>query len=90
MKLDPNPFAAACAFVTAILWIVCALAVAALPGPMMNMTGHMMHTDVTEFRWALNWLSFFVGLVSWTAIAGVAGWLIAVIYNRLLKQTPSA
>lgn len=89
MKLLPVPFAGACALVTAILWTICAASVAVIPGPMMKMTGQMIHTDVSEFRWALNLVSFLVGLVAWTAVAGAAGWLIAVVYNRLGNQNSS-
>lgn len=67
----------------AVLWVICSALVAILPGPMMAITGHMMHGDFTAMGWTLTWTGFFFGLVGWAVVAGITAWAIALIYNRL-------
>ncbi len=83
MNLNAKSLAMSFASVTAVLWVACSLLVALLPGLMMSMTAHMLHSDMTGFSWTLTWTGFFMGLVAWTLWAAVAGWLIAWAYNRL-------
>ena len=85
MKLDPKALALASATTSAVLWIVCSILVALLPGMMMNMTGDMVHTNMGQMSWSLNFVGFSVGLLVWAALFGVTGWLIAVFYNRFLN-----
>lgn len=86
MKIDELAFAKALALTSAILWIICAAIVAVLPDMMMSMTGHMMHMDLSDRAWALNWTSFLIGLIIWSVIAGIFGWLITSFYNRFNKS----
>lgn len=81
MKLDAGRLAMALGGTTALLWTICSALVALLSGPMITMTGHMLHLDATAFAWTLTWPGFLIGLVSWTVCAAVAGWLIGWIYN---------
>ena len=83
MKLDAKGLALAVAIVTAVLWILCSAFVSLAPGPAMGITGHMVHTDLTEFSWSLTWGGVLIGLVSWTLAAAIPAWLIAWTYNRL-------
>ena len=84
-KLDPKALALASAATSTVLWIVCSILVALLPGMMMNMTGDMVHTNMGQMSWSLNFVGFSVGLLVWAALFGVTGWLIAVFYNRFLS-----
>ena len=86
MKLNPINFGIALAVTAAILWILCSLVVMAMPGPMMNMSGHMIHSDMNTMNWTLSFTGVFVGLVAWTVVAGIFGWLLAIIYNLLTKE----
>lgn len=83
MKPDANRVALACGSVTAVFWVICYALVAVIPGPMMTMTMHMFHADLQGISWSLTGVSFFVGLISWTITAALAGWLVAWTYNRL-------
>ena len=83
MKVNSTGFAAALAITTVILWLGCSLLVWFSPEMMMSMTGHMIHLDLSEFGWQLTASGVFFGLVSWTLIAAISGWLIAAIYNRI-------
>lgn len=83
MKLDANRLALACGGVTAVFWVICYALVAVIPEPMMAMTMHMLHADLQDISWSLSGAGFFVGLISWTIAAALAGWLVAWTYNRL-------
>ena len=63
----------------------CSLLVALLPGMMMNMTGDMVHADMSHMNWSMNLVGFLVGLVIWTLLAGITGWLVAIFYNRFAE-----
>lgn len=90
MKLDAGRLAVALGGTTAILWIVCSALVALFSGAMMTMTGHMLHMNAENFAWHLTFAGFFVGLVSWTVCAAVAGWLIGWIYNAMAKTSSAS
>ena len=83
MQLDPMRLAIALAGATAILWIVCAIFVALTPGMMTDMSGNMMHGEMTGWRWSLTIGGFIYGLIGWAVLGAVFGALVAVIYNRV-------
>ncbi|NMH63986.1 DUF5676 family membrane protein [Shewanella salipaludis] len=84
MKLDAIKFGLASAIAFALAWIVCSLLVWAMPGMMMDMTGHMVHGDWSQMGWQLTFTGVFLGLLGWSVIAGLCGWLLAAIYNAIL------
>lgn len=87
MKLQPGALALSSAVTFAVIWIVCSLLVTLLPGMMMGMTGDMIHADMDQMSWSMNFGGFVVGLVIWSLLAGVTGWLIAIFYNRFSSET---
>jgi len=89
MKLDPNRLALSIGGATAILWTICSVFVAFVPGPMMSMTGHMLHADAQGLAWTMTGVGYLVGLICWTAWAMAAGWLVGWIYS-LLDSAPSS
>jgi hypothetical protein len=85
MKIDAAKFGLACAITFAVLWVVCSLLVMVMPNGMMQMSGHMIHGDVSGFMsWNMNMHGVLMGLIGWSISAGISGWLIAVIYNKLM------
>ena len=84
MQLDSVKFGAASAVAFALLWLVCSLLVILIPGAMMETTGHMVHADLTNMQWRLGLTGFVFGLIAWSVLAGLTGWLVAAIYNRLV------
>lgn len=90
MKLDAGRLAIAFGGTTAILWVICSALVALFGGGMMTMSGHMLHMDPATFAWTLTFPGFLIGLVSWTASAAAAGWLIGRIYNASGGSGPSS
>tara|TARA_R100001369_G_scaffold476_1_gene1416 strand:+ start:1564 stop:1719 length:156 start_codon:yes stop_codon:yes gene_type:complete len=47
------------------------------------MSGEMVHMQLNEMGWHLTLTGVVIGLVAWFVAAGIAGWLLAAIYNRL-------
>ncbi len=83
MKLDAYKLGLATAITLAVVWVICSLLVLALPALMMQMGGHMLHTDLGAAQWTLHWPGFIIGLVLWSLLGGLLVWAVAAVYNRL-------
>lgn len=83
MTLNANRLFVATAAVFAFLWVVCSALVAIFPGPMLRMTGYMIHSELRSFEWSLTLTGVFGGLVLWSLLSGLVVWLVAVVYNRI-------
>jgi len=90
VKLDSGRLAMAFGGTTAVLWTICSALVALFSGTMMTMTGHMLHMDAAAYSWTLTFAGFFMGLISWTLCAAIAGWLVGRIYNALDRSGPGS
>ncbi|MFI2811486.1 MULTISPECIES: DUF5676 family membrane protein [Microbulbifer] len=84
MKLNAAKFGLAAAISFGSAWLVCALLVVLMPGMMMSMSGDMVHMDLAGMGWDLTLPGVLVGLVAWSVSAGLIGWLLARVYNRLV------
>lgn len=84
MKLDAAKFGLAWAITFGIFWIICSLLVWLMPGMMMGISGHMVHGDLSAMQWHLSFAGVLLGLVAWALLAGITGWVVAAVYNRLL------
>ncbi len=85
--LNAKAFGLAFAAAAAIFWLLCSLLVYLLPRMMMDMTGDMVHADLTSMNWNMTLSGFGLGLLLWTIVSGLFGWVIAVCYNWLAKKT---
>jgi hypothetical protein len=83
MKIDAIKLGIATAIVFAIIWVICSALVVLMPGAMMQMSGHMLHADLSGLGWSMHWGGFFFGLILWSVIPGLLVWAIAAFYNRL-------
>ena len=81
--LSPMRLGGASAMTAAVLWTICALLVTAAPGPMMTVTGHMLHAELSGMRFHLTPGGFFIGLIAWCVSAWAAGALLAVSSGML-------
>ena len=68
----------------AAIWLLCSLLVWLFPAAMLSMSGLMIHVELTDISWVMSLESVIIGLVIWVLIAGVSGWLVAGIYNKIL------
>jgi len=72
------------AIVTGIVSIICAGALALVPGKTMNLFGSIMHgVDLTKIAVTLSWGNAITGTITAMLLALVVGWLFAVIYNKM-------
>lgn len=86
MKINSLNFALAGAITAAIVWVICSLLVWMMQGPMMNITGDMVHMNLSSLGFVLTLTGFIWGLIVWSLFAGIFAWLLAAIYNRLTKN----
>jgi hypothetical protein len=84
MKLDTRAFAIAAGITAAVLFLLCAIAVAIAPGPTTAFFGYIVHMDVSGMRRELTLASFVVGLIAWTLGTALTFGFAATIYNRLI------
>ena len=84
MKLDATKFGIATAVTFGLFWIVCSVLVMILPSLMMDMSGHMIHGDMSGMSWTMTFSGFVIGLIIWALFAGLIAGLIAHIYNKML------
>lgn len=84
MKLDALKLGYATGIVFAAVWVVCSILVIVVPGAMMQMSGHMIHAELSGVTWSMHWTGFFVGLVLWSLLSALLVWAVAEVYNRLV------
>ncbi len=87
MRLDARAFGVAAGATAAVLFILCALAVAIAPGPTTASAGYLIHADLSGLSRSLTFGSFVGGLISWALGTALTFWLVAAIYNRLSRTT---
>ncbi|MDA1324016.1 MAG: DUF5676 family membrane protein [Proteobacteria bacterium] len=87
MKIDAGKLGLATAIIFALIWVICSVLVVSIPGAMMQVSGHMLHADLSGLGWSMHWGGFFFGLVLWSALAGLIVWAVAGLYNRLTGTT---
>ena len=85
MKLDAFKLGLATAIVLAIIWLICGALVVVIPAAMMQMSGHMLHADLSGGAWSMHWVGFLFGLVLWSVLGGALVWAVAALYNRLSR-----
>jgi hypothetical protein len=90
MRLDARAVGTAAGIVAAVLFTVCALAVAAAPGPTTALAGYLMHMDLSGMSRAVTLGSFVGGLIVWTLGTAAAFGSAAAIYNRLVAPASTA
>lgn len=86
MKINPLYFGLSSAITAAILWILCSMFVFLVPSPMMNMSGHMMHANLSSMNWTLSFTGVLTGLIAWSLFAFIFAWALAYIYNLFVKE----
>lgn len=84
IKINATKMGMAAALAFAIVWVICSLLVWIFPAVMMNMSGHMVHGDLSTMTWHMSVGGLLTGLIVWSVLAGFIAWLIATVYNRLV------
>ena len=84
MKINAAKMGMAAAMAFGIVWIICSLLVWVFPGAMMNMSGHMVHGDLSAMTWHMSMTGVLTGFFIWSVVAGFVAWLAVTVYNRLV------
>ena len=87
MRLDARAFGTAAGAVAAVLFTICALAVALVPGPTTALAGYLIHIDLSGMTRFMTFGRFLGGLVIWTLGTGFTFGAVAGVYNRLLARS---
>ena len=87
MRLDALAFGLSAGATAAVLFVICALAVAIAPDATTSFAGHLIHVDLSGITRTLTVASFVGGLICWSLGTTVTFWLTGTIYNRLAGRT---
>ena len=84
-KLSTKKVALSLAIVSAILYIACALLLAIAPEFTLNLFSNLFHgIDITQITsTSISLGSTLIGLVEIIVYALIAGWLFALVYNKI-------
>ena len=82
MRLELRAFAFAGGLTAAVLFTVCAVAVAVAPEATTAFAGTLIHADLSGVMRTLTWGSFALGLITWTVGTALVFGLVATAYNR--------
>jgi membrane protein YqaA with SNARE-associated domain len=88
MSLNPRAFGVAGGLTAAVLFVLCAAAVALAPGSTTAFFGYLIHADLAALNITrtLTLGSFVGGLILWTVGTALTFSLIAWFYNRLIAR----
>jgi membrane protein YqaA with SNARE-associated domain len=87
MRLDARAFGLAAGAAAAVLFLICAVAVAIAPEATTAIAGELIHADLSGMTRTLTLGSFIGGLLGWLVGTAVTFWFIAWIYNQLAGRT---
>jgi hypothetical protein len=85
MRLDARAFGTAAGIAAAVLFTICALAVALVPDQTTALGSYLIHMDLSGMTRSMTFGRFIGGLVIWTLGTGVTFAGVAGIYNRLTR-----
>lgn len=83
MKLNIRAFTGATAIVTAVVFTLCALAIALAPDAAYATFSFLFHTDLTNLAYPMGWSGYFGGLAIWVLGMGLVAAAGSWLYNRL-------
>ncbi len=88
MRLNEMAFANAMAVFIGVIYVLCGLAVAILPGISKTVAQSWFHGIDIAKLWSATAFpgNFILGLVSAVALTWVGGWVFAFTYNKLVRK----
>jgi hypothetical protein len=86
MRLDARAFGTAAGIIAAMLFTICAFAVAVAPGPTTALGGYLTHMDHSEMARSVTFGRFIGGLVIWSLGTAVIFAALAWVYNWLVAR----
>ena len=86
MKLNTIALANAAAIVTAVLFTLCALFLAAFQEHAYLFFSFLFHVDIAPSAYSMSWSVYVGGLVVWVIGMWLAGAGFAGLYNAMIRQ----
>lgn len=86
MKLNVRALSFASGIVSAVSFIVCALAVVIAPGLTSRFFSYVFHVDLTSLSRTITWGNFFGGMLLFSVGVAIFVGLTAWCYNRLAAE----
>jgi len=86
MKLDQKTVANTLAVLGAVFFLGCYLLVLVLPDLYKSIAQSWMHGIDLSLIWKPRTGNFLTGLVSFTLVSWISGWVFAVLYNKMIKR----
>lgn len=88
MRIDSRAFGLAAGTIAAILFTLCAGAVAIAPAWTTTVASSLIHLDLSNMARTITWGRFFGGLLFWTIGVGLAFAAAGGLYNRFSSGLP--
>lgn len=85
MKLNEKAFANTSGLLAAVYFVGCYIIASVMPSLYEAVLDSWMHMLNLSGLWKTAPDGFLIGLISFTAVAWVSGWLFAWLYNKLAK-----
>ena len=86
MKFNENVLANTLGSLGAVYYLVCYVVASVAPGLYKSVAASWMHMINLEGLWKRNPSGFILGLVSFTVVSWVSGWVFAKTYNYFLGK----
>ena len=87
MRLDARAFGLAAGVAAAVLFVICAVAVAIAPEATTAIAGELIHADLSGMTRTLTLGTFIGGLICWFFGTTLTFWFVAWVYNWLAGRT---
>lgn len=87
MRLDARSFGLAAGAAAAVLFLICAVAVAIAPQATTAIAGELIHADLSGIARTLTLGTFVGGLICWFFGTTLTFWFVAWVYNQLVGRT---
>ena len=88
MRFDSRAFGLATGTVVAVLFTLCALAVALAPSATTTLASALIHLDLSGMARTITLGRFVTGLVCWTIGVGLVFYAVGRLYNRYTGSVP--
>lgn len=88
MRINSRAFGLAAGTMAAMLFTLCAVAVAIAPSATTALASTLIHLDLSGMSRTITLASFVIGLVSWTLASGLVFYGVGGLYNRYASRVP--
>lgn len=89
MRVNSMALGTSAGLVAAGTFVICGVFVALVPGETSAFLGWVLHVDLSTMARPMSVVSFFGGLILFSAFVGVCIGFVSALYNRITRATPA-